>query len=71
MSLIDQQVQLQNLAPLLRFASIKGFIMHHFISMAMEVHGAPMHDMDHFIRERAHLFDNRRSRGNLSLSFCI
>jgi hypothetical protein len=23
---------------------------HHFILMVMEVHGAPMHDMDHFIR---------------------
>jgi hypothetical protein len=24
---------------------------HHFIPMAMEVHNAPKHDMDHFIKE--------------------
>jgi hypothetical protein len=29
---------------------------HHFIPMAMEVHDAPKHDMDHFIREHARLF---------------
>jgi hypothetical protein len=39
--------------------------------MAMEVHGAPMHDKDCFIRECARLFHDRRSRGHLSLSFCI
>ncbi len=39
--------------------------------MAMEVHGAPEHDMDCFIREYAHLFHDRQSRGHLSLSFCI
>jgi hypothetical protein len=44
---------------------------HHFILMAMEVHGAPRHDMDHFIKECAHLFHNRQSKGHLSLSFCI
>jgi hypothetical protein len=27
--------------------------------------------MDHFIKECAHLFHNRRSGGHLSLSFCI
>ncbi len=32
---------------------------HHFIPMAMEVHGAPKHDMDCFIRECARLFHNR------------
>jgi hypothetical protein len=32
---------------------------HHFIPMAMEVHNAPGHDMDHFIKESAHLFHNR------------
>jgi hypothetical protein len=31
----------------------------HFILMAMEVHGASEHDMDHFIRECARLFHNR------------
>ncbi len=29
---------------------------HHFISMPMEVHNTPRHDMDHFIKECAHLF---------------
>ncbi len=32
---------------------------HHFILMAMEVHGTPEHDMDHFIRECARLFHDR------------
>jgi hypothetical protein len=39
--------------------------------MAMEVHGTPGRDMDNFIRECACLFHDKRSRGNLSLSFCI
>jgi hypothetical protein len=34
---------------------------HHFIMMAMEVHGAFRHDMDCFIKECAHLFHERRS----------
>ncbi len=29
---------------------------HHFIPMAMEVHNALGHDMDHFMRECAHFF---------------
>jgi hypothetical protein len=33
---------------------------HHFIPMAMEVHGAPEHHMDCFIRQCAHLFHNRQ-----------
>jgi len=32
---------------------------HHFISMAMEVHGALWHDIDRFIKECACLFHNR------------
>jgi len=44
---------------------------HHFIQMAMEVHGALGCDMDRFIRECAHLFHDRQSRGHLSLSFFI
>ncbi len=32
---------------------------HHFIPMAMEVHGAPGRDMDCFIKECAHLFHDR------------
>jgi hypothetical protein len=38
----------------------KGFHeRHHFISMAMEVHGALRCDMDHFMRERTYLFHDR------------
>jgi hypothetical protein len=44
---------------------------HHFIPMAMEVHNTPRCDMDHFNRECAHLFHNRRSGSHLSLTFCI
>jgi hypothetical protein len=44
---------------------------HHFISMTMEVHGTPKHDMDHFIKECACLFHNKILGGHLSLSFCI
>jgi hypothetical protein len=44
---------------------------HHFILMAMEVHGAPKHDMDCFIKECACLFHNRQLGDHLSLSFCI
>ncbi len=32
---------------------------HHFISMAMEVHGALWHDIDRFIKECACLFHNK------------
>jgi len=32
---------------------------HHFISMAMEMHTALGHDMDHFIRECACLFHDK------------
>jgi hypothetical protein len=44
---------------------------HHFTSMAMEMHGAPGHDMDRFIKECARLFHDRQSKGHFSLSFCI
>jgi hypothetical protein len=39
--------------------------------MAMEMHKALGHDINHFIRECVHLFHDRRSRDHLSLSFCI
>jgi len=42
---------------------------HHFILMAMKVHGALEHDMDHFIKECVSLFHNRRLGGYLSLYF--
>jgi len=32
---------------------------HHFIPMAMEVHGAPKHDMDPFIKEFVCFFHDR------------
>jgi len=44
---------------------------HYFIPMAMEVLGAPRHDMDCFIKECACLFHDRQSKSHLSLSFCI
>jgi hypothetical protein len=44
---------------------------HHFILMATEVHGAPECHIDYFIGECAHFFHNRRSKGHLSLFFCI
>jgi hypothetical protein len=44
---------------------------HHFIPMAMEVHGTPEHDMDHFIKDYAHLFHDKQLGGHLSLSFSI
>jgi hypothetical protein len=33
---------------------------HHFIPMAMEVHGTLGQDMDRFIKECAHLFHDRQ-----------
>jgi hypothetical protein len=44
---------------------------HHFISMAMEVHGAPRHDMNHFNKDCVRIFHDKQSKGHLSLSFCI
>ncbi len=43
----------------------------HFILMALEVHNTFKHDMNRFIKECAHLFHDRQSRGHLSFSFCI
>ncbi len=44
---------------------------HHFILMAMEMHGKPGHDMECFIKECVHIFHDRQLGGHLSLSFCI
>ncbi len=44
---------------------------HHFIPKAMEVHNTAGHDMDHFIKECAHLSHDRWLRGHLSLSFAF
>jgi hypothetical protein len=42
---------------------------HCFIPMAMEVHGIPRHDMDHFIKECARLFHDRQLRGHFIFVF--
>jgi len=42
---------------------------HHFIPIAVKVHSALGHDVNHFVRECIRLFHNRRSKGHLSLSF--
>jgi hypothetical protein len=39
--------------------------------MAMEVHNTTECDIDHFIRDCAHLFHDRWLGDHLSLSFCI
>ncbi len=44
---------------------------HHFVSMAMEVHGALECDMDRFIKKCVHLSHDRLLGGHLSLSFNI
>jgi hypothetical protein len=41
----------------------------HFIPMAIEVHNIFRYDMDRFIRECVHLFQDRQLGGYLSLSF--
>jgi hypothetical protein len=57
---------------LLKFAKYKGLHeKHHFIPMAMEVHGASDCDMDRFIREYAHFFHDRRLKNHLFLSFAF
>jgi hypothetical protein len=72
MSLVDQHVQFQNLAPLLRSESIEGFMRGTiFILMALKVHDTFKHDMDCFIGDYACFFHDRWSWGHLSLSFCI
>jgi hypothetical protein len=40
---------------------------HHFISMAMKVHGAPWCDIDRFIKKCVHLFHDRQSNYYLFL----
>jgi hypothetical protein len=44
---------------------------HHFIMMAMEVHGTLEHDVYCFIKEYVCFFHDRQSQSYLSLSFCI
>jgi hypothetical protein len=39
--------------------------------MAMEIYNVIECDIDHFIKECAHLFHNKQSKVHLSLSFCI
>jgi hypothetical protein len=52
--LVGVATKLNDIAKIRKY---KGFHKgHHFISMAMEVHGALGRDMDDFIKECAHLF---------------
>jgi hypothetical protein len=45
---------------IVKICKYKGFHEgHHFISMVMEVHDTPKHDMDHFMKECARLFHDR------------
>ncbi len=44
---------------------------HHFILMAMEVHGALEHNMGRFIKDYVRLFHDKQLGGRLSLSFCF
>jgi len=44
---------------------------HHFILMAMEVHGTKERGMDRFIKKCFRLFHDRQLKGHLSLYFCI
>jgi hypothetical protein len=45
--------------------------VHRFILMAVQVHNAPKHDMDRFIKECARLFHDRWSKDQLYLFFLI
>jgi hypothetical protein len=60
MSLVDQQVHLQNLVLLLKIHKYRGFHEgHHFISIALEVDGVFKCDMNCFIKECICLFHDR------------
>ncbi len=73
LNVINQPVgAVVKLSIIAKICKYKGFHEgHHFIPMVIEVHSTFECDMDHFIRECAHLFHNRRSGNHLSLSFCI
>jgi len=48
------------LSAIVKICKYRGFHeRHHFIPMAMEMHGAHGCDMDHFIKERVCIFHNR------------
>jgi hypothetical protein len=55
--LIGAIVKLSAIAKICKYRGLHE--RHHFISMAMEVHGTLERDMDHFIRESACLFHDR------------
>jgi hypothetical protein len=71
MSVMNQQTSVvAELSAIIKIRKYKRFHEgHHFIPMAMEVHGAPMCDMDCLFKECACLFHDRQSRSQLSLSF--
>ncbi len=73
LSVISQLVgAIAKLSAIAKICKYKGLHEgHHFISMAMEVHGTPKRDMDRFINECVRIFHDRWSKGHLSLSFRI
>jgi hypothetical protein len=72
-SVITQSIGVDaKLSAIAKFRNYKRlYDKHHFILMAMKMHNTPGHDMDHFIKECAHLFCDRQLEGHLSLFFCI
>jgi hypothetical protein len=60
------------LSTVIKIHKHKGFHeWHHFTLMVVEIHNVFECDMDHFIKECAQLFHNKRSKVHLSLFFCI
>ncbi len=72
-SVISQPTSvIAKLSAIVKISKYKGLHEgHHFISMAMEVHGALEYDMNRFIKECARLFHDRWSRDHSFLFFCI
>jgi hypothetical protein len=62
MSVISQLACVMwNFSSIVKIHKYRGFHeRRHFIPMAMEVHNALRHDMDHFIKECAFIFHNRQ-----------
>ncbi len=60
-SVISQPIDaIMDLSAIVKIHKYRGFHEgHHFIPMAMEVHGAPYCNMDRFIRECVCLFHSR------------
>jgi len=60
-SVIDRPIgAIVELNAIAKIRKYKGLhVGHHFIPMAMKVHGTPERDMDCFIRERVYFFHDR------------